>query len=1147
MKHKSNSSHFILRKRKRILKIMKITILLFFTCVFSLFAESSYSQQLLPPMDMKNVTLNQVFSKIEKESNYAFLFVDDAGAELNKKINIKTDWKNIAEIVEQVLKNTDLTYIITNRQVAIYKKGKEGSGKETAQKLPQIKSPDQQSLKISGIVTDKEGEPLPGVTVSLKSDKNTVNFTDVDGKFLFTAKDGDQLVFTYIGMQPAEITIKQGQSEYKVVMEYAESQLKDVVIEAGIIQRNKLGFTGSERTISKAELKEVGSINVLQSLRSMDPSFAIAENNLRGSDPNTMANISLRGGSTMNITSTFDDASVNPNQPLFILDGFETTLQIINDMDINRIESITILKDAGSTAIYGSKGGNGVIIVETVKPKPGQLRVNYNADMGLSVADLSVYNLMNASEKLEFERLAGVYGTNWMYESNYWNRMENIKRGIDTYWLKVPIRTGLTQNHSLYIDGGESSLLYQLGAQYRNVAGVMKGSDRQTFGGNVSLQYRKNDKINVRNNLTVSVTNGYDGSWGSFSTFVDANPYYRMINEDGTIPEFLDGNGSDQRKAPNPYYNATLDSKRETKNVTVMNDTQFDWFIRPNLRWTSSLQIQTAKIESMDFKDPRHTDFYGKDYTLQGTYNASNGTAWKYSANTRLAYSVSIQKVHNLTFNARAAVASLQSSNDGYKVTGFPKGVDGIPTYSFGYVKDSRPSYSQDVKREASFLFNFSYNYLYRYLFDLSLNRDGSTAFGRNNKFQSFFSVGAGWNVSQESFAKDWKWMSGLKIRGSYGNNGNQNVGNIVSTNVYQYYPGSDVFGAAAYLSQFANPNLRWQVVKKASTGMDITLLDSRLGATIDLYHTKTNPLSVEIDQKPSSGVSKYPVNLGYITAKGLEFSTSYQIIKDLKNDILLSVRLSGITGKSKYGGFAKSLENLNNSYKNRVDGESQTTTDMRMRFDPNSLVYYRDGYSPDDLWAVRSLGIDPATGREIFLDKNGSPTFEYSADDRVVVGSKNPDLQGILGFTFRYKDLTASFNFRYSLGGYDLNRALLNKVENITSEKSILNLDKRALSDRWQNVGDVSQFTAIYLVGRADQSTPLSSRFIQRNNFLSGESARIAWDFSRQQWIKSLGINILSVSLSYSDLFYLSTMKRERGTDYPFARTVNMGISAQF
>jgi hypothetical protein len=293
--------------------------------------------------------------------------------------------------------------------------------------------------------------------------------------------------------------------------------------------------------------------------------------------------------------------------------------------------------------------------------------------------------------------------------------------------------------------------------------------------------------------------------------------------------------------------------------------------------------------------------------------------------------------------------------------------------------------------------------------------------------------------------------------------------------------------------------------------------------------------LVVQIEQKPSSGVSQYPINLGYLTTKGFEFSGSYQLINNVERRTMLSVRLTAGANRSTYGGFNEALNILNESYKKEEGVEASRNL--------NSLVQYRDGGSPGDLWAVRSLGIDPASGREVFLKKDGSPTFTYSADDRVVVANRNAKVQGIIGFSFKYKDFTANCNFRYNLGGYEVNSALFNKVENIAGSNIVYNQDKRALYDRWQEPGDVAEFKGISLT----TTTPVSSRFIQRNNFLSGESAQIAWNFSRENWVKRLKLKELQLKISYSDLFYLSTTKRERGIDYPFQRSVSIGLNAQF
>jgi len=1006
---------------------------------------------------------------------------------------------------------------------------------------------------VTGYVFDGQGEPLIGASVTLKSKSSVGTVTNVDGKFIVEVGPAETLVFSYVGMKKKEVPLRGVQGNLKVVLE-SDTQLQEVVIESGIIQRNKQGFTGSYKQMGRDELLSTGNINVLQSLSTLDPAFVIADNNLAGSNPNQLANVSLRGGSTMNISNVLDDQSSNPNEPLFILDGFETTLQVVNDLDYNRIESITVLKDAGSTAIYGSKGGNGVVVIETIKPKGGEVQINYGGDFKVAMADLSEYNMMNAAEKLRFEVLAQRYGdlNDWSGNASlineYMSRLERVERGVDTYWLKVPLRTALTHSHSLNVSGGNKDFLYQVGVNYKDVEGVMKDSRRQSFGGNMRLTYRKGS-LNVSNNLTVSITNGHDGAYSSgnsFSDFANANPYFEMRNADGTIPMWLDsydnalyGYGVGSNELPNPLYNASLASRSDTQNKTLTDNFSIIWNITEKLRWQATASITTANSSSATFKDPKHTDYNGTDYTEKGSYSSSNGKSWRWNVNTSVSYAHTFLGAHNISLTGRASAQSNQSESESYVVTGFPGGVDGIPSYAYGYKTDSRPGYSNSVSRQVSFVTAFNYNYKYRYLFDVSYNADGTTAFGRNRKFQSFYSVGGGWNVKKEAFAEEWDWMQEIKLRGSYGINGNQNVSNY-STNVYTYYSGSDIFGTASYLSGYANPNLEWQLVKKASGGLDITLLNNRLTATFDVYKTSTDPMVVSMSQKPSSGVSSYPVNMGFIDTRGFEFSLAYYILRDMAKQTSLSVRLTGFTKSSRYGGFNDALESLNNAFKD------ETATGVKKELNVNSMVRYQDGESPTALWAVRSLGIDPATGKEVFLTKDGVPTTTFNIDDRVKVADSNPDIQGVVGINLKWKRLTANLNFRYSIGGYRFNTALFNKVENISKSDILNNQDRRALYDRWQQPGDIAQFKAIDDFWTTS-GTQISSRFIQRDNYLTADNCKVTWDFSRDKWLKHVGLKDFKLSLATSEIFRLSTIRQERGIDYPFERSVSIQVNARF
>jgi TonB-linked SusC/RagA family outer membrane protein len=1004
----------------------------------------------------------------------------------------------------------------------------------------------QQSIK--GIVTDATKDPLPGVTI--QASKTNVVVSDVRGEFQISASVGDVITFSYLGFKNQEYKVTGKETLVRIFLEEDTKLLQEVVVEAGIIKRDKLGFTGSYATISAEELKSTGNTNLIQSLKSLDPSFVVMENTLAGSNPNAMANIEMRGQTSMNISSVQDEAAVSSNLPLFVLDGFEATIQEINDLDVNRVMSITLLKDAGSTAIYGSKGANGVVVIETIRPTAGKIFVTYNGDFQLAAPDLSAYNMMNAEEKLEFERLAGRYnfgnsansnydvstpslgtGGTGALQASYYERLARVKSGVDTYWLSEPVRNAFTQAHSVTIAGGEKTLLFSVGLNYKANPGVMKGSQRDTYGGNVKLVYRGVAGLNIQNNTFLTGTNAESGSWGSFADFVNANPYYTKRNADGSIPKYLDQNGS-QTIAINPLYNASLNTRHDEKLFNVTNNTSLDWSITDDLLLRANLSLKRNTTNQVDIEDPANSKFDNTPYNEKGSYQSAYISYWYYNANATLNYLKSVQK-NNFTFIGRYNIEESNDTRETFTVVGFPEGAVIYPSNAFSYEPGKRAFYATKIGRKVGFVGAFNYNYDFRYLLDLNYNLDGSSNFGRNKRFQSFYSVGAGWNIHRESFAKNWG-LGELKLRGNYGINGNQDV-NVSANSIYSYSVGNSPFGQSAYLMRVGNKDLRWQVVGKLSAGLDVGALNDNLKVNLDVYNHKADPQIVILDQRPSTGVENFPLNLGYLTTKGYEFKIYYNLINRPKDNLLVSLRLTGAHKTSTYGGFANSLEGLNDAYK-KQDG---------VNYSLNSLNKYVDGHSPQDLWAVRSKGIDPATGREVFLTKDGEPTFVYNPDDRVVIANTSPDLEGIFGFTVRYKKLMLNANIRYYTGASTYNQVLFNKVENITGQAIIYNQDKRALYDRWKKEGDISQFRAITMFDT--ERTPVSSRFIQKNDYLKGESAKLTWNFTGDKWLKKFKLQDFSASVSMNDFFYLSSIKVERGIDYPFQRAVIMNISARF
>ena len=986
------------------------------------------------------------------------------------------------------------------------------------------------SREVRGKVVDEKKLPIPGVSVRLGG-TSMGTATDVDGKFkLLIPADTATLVVSFIGMKTEIVKIprlKTGveQKELTIVLREEDVKLEDVVV-TGIFTRKKESFTGSASTYSAAELKTMGTQNVLQSLKTLDPAFAIIEDNQFGSDPNRLPNMEIRGKSSM--LGLRDELDADPNQPLFILDGFESTLAAINDLDINRVASITILKDAASTAIYGSKAANGVIVVETVKPEAGKLQVSYNGNMNISMPDLSSYNLMNSREKLEFERLAGRYDpASWSTTSEvklnelYNEKLKVIESGVDTYWLAEPLRVGVNQKHSLYVQGGEGNFLFGLGAGYNGISGVMEKSDRSVLSGNIDLIYRMS-KFQFSNKFSLTSTD-YKNPIVAFHEYAAANPYYKKYNDDGTVDKWLENN--DYFKASNPLWNAKQNSRDEGKNLALSNYFMAEYFPTTEWRVRARLGLTYGNDDTEKFYSRNDTRYEDVETIKKGEYRSTNTRKNQVEAELSVTYAKVLGK-HRINLVAGGNLSSDKSLTQGYSALGFPEGDFSYPSFSNGYPENGTPTYYESVSRSVNGYFNTGYSFDDRYLMDFSLRTSGSSVFGTSRKYNTTWSVGLGWNLHKERFIMDHvAWIDLLKLRASIGNPGNQSFDSAQSLLTYSFQYGSmNYFGLGAVLSQIGNPDLEWQITVDKNIGLDVTLFNKRFSLTADYYYKVTDPLLIKVSTPLSSGTSTYMTNAGEQVSQGLTASVSYYIFQNFEERFSWMVRANVRTQKTRIDKIGNKLSTLNTSGK----GE-------------NTVRYY-DGADPDDIWAVRSAGIDPSNGKELFYAKDGGYTYDFTYDDEVICGNTRPDVEGVIGSSLNWKGFSVSLNFRYQMGADVFNEALYNKVENISRSDLNKNQDKRALYERWQEVGDIVHFKDI----ASAASTPMSSRFVQEENVLTLESLYLGYEFYNG-WIEKLGLSSLKLQFSMRDVFRASTIRSERGISYPFARSMEAGLSFNF
>lgn len=1105
----------------RVMKIIMFLLIAGFTTV----SAASYSQQIT--LKGKNIPFSAVIDAIRKQSGYT-VFGTKKLLESTKPITIDVKNMPLQEFLEKVTEGQPLEYAIEDKTISF-------SSPHATQNTGTSAVSIQQSM-LTGVVRHAETkQPLEKVTIRLKGSPVSTA-TNAKGEYRIAVPPSDKkqtLVFTYIGMKTQEIAY-QKQEKLDVDLEPKEDSMDEVVV-TGIFQRDRNSFTGSSSRFSAKELQIVGNQGILQSLKTLDPSFAIIDNNQFGSDPNRLPDIEIRGKSS--VIGLTDEFGTNPNQPLFILDGFESTLAIISDLSMDRVESITLLKDAAATAIYGSKAANGVVVVETKRPTPGSLRINYSLNATVGFADLSDYNLMNAEEKLQFEYLSEFYGRldangnflipgNPNSQTNYYNRLAEVRRGVNTYWASEPLRTALTQRHTLFAEGGDANLRYSASVNYGITQGVMKGSDRKATNGNLRLLYRKGN-FSVNNSLSIdNVLANKETS--PFSDFSRANPFYRKYNPDGSVKMVLEdfsamANGLDPIYSP--FYNVNNLNTNEQESQGFTNNLEMEWRVSESLRARGRFGIRSTITQTQIFRSPFNTEFLNTDVLEKGTYNESNGKNLNYDGDFSLTYGKLLAKKHSLNAVAGIRMEQNTTQQSAYQNRGFVDDEFSNPNFSLGYPEGKRADYQESKRRGASFFVNTGYAYDQRYLIDATLRSDGSSVFGSARHFSNIWSVGLAWNIHNESFIKDLRWINNFRLRASMGNPGNQNFSDYISMRIYRYNnENRNPFGASTIIDNMGNTNLKWQTTLDRNIGMDLTTLDNRLRFTADYFVKTTNPLLVLYTPPSSTGVTRVAQNIGEQVTRGFTLTTDYTLIR--RNQVNWRVNLNMRQLKARYGNMGNQLSNFNSA--NKLS---------------NSLIRYYDGGSPSDLWAVRSVGIDPATGREIFLNKNNEQTFVYNFQDEVVVGNSDPKLEGVIGTNFSYKGFLLSLNLRYRLGGQTFLKTLFDKVENISTQQVPFNQDRRALTERWKQPGDNARFKAI----STTEVTPISSRFVADNNNLVGEAFSLGYENSTASWLKAIRASSITFRAYMNDIFYISTIKNERGLDYPFAQSVSFSASVRF
>ena len=1104
---------------KHLFRMMRNTLLALFVFAGTAFATESYSQTMKVTVVADNMSTGKVISEIEKQTDYLFVYnVNEVNLKRNVKVNAQN--KSVAEVLNKVFEGTDIYYAMEGKNIMLMSKAKDG---EAAQ----------QANKVTGIVKDANGEPVIGANVTVRG-QSIGTITDIDGRFVLDAPKDAVLQITYIGYVSQEVKVS-GNKELNVVLKEDTETLDEVVV-IGYGTAKKSDLTGATAQIKPEALTSSVVGNALESLQGKAAGVAVFNDNKPGASPS----IRVRGSGS--ITAS--------NEPLYVVDGFPLMDGNISDLNPSDIESMEILKDASSTAIYGSRGANGVVMITTKKGKSGTKNLSVNTSVGVQMPG-RLANLISGEDFINF------------MNAGYKNQGSNIPfSGIpstyttDTNWEKEILEnSSLLQDYSITFDGSSNKTNYMLSTGFYNQEGLLKAQNYQkyTFHGNLQHSFNKWLTVGANTQFTYSIQDVFD------SALIDIYRYgwptENVKNEDDTY------NISSMHNTYILYpWNPVLDMNETTTQFTTNRflGTLFaEMQLMKDLKYRLNLGV--------DLKNTRKYNYVGSESAvnkasgLKGNgYNNWNKRFSKVMENI-LTYNHTWNK-HRLTATAVYSWQDFTYEDINLSGSGFENDLTGA--WSMGLADKSSVSWGTNKysNKLISFTGRVSYVYDDKYLLTATSRWDGSSRFGANNKWGYFPSVGLGWRLSQESFLKENKVITNLKIRGSFGITGNQEIGNyksLAQLTGSNYTDGSSVI--YGFKESIGNGDLKWERTTQFDLGFDLSLWN-RIDIAFDYYTRNTNDLLYNVPIPSTSGYSSILSNIGKVTNKGWEFSIGGNIMQNKDFNLYASVNVTYNQNKIKelYGG---------------VD-------EVAVRYEAGGLArVLKVGNSVDAIYARHSLGIiktqeqldeykkkvpntaaNAQLGDEMYEDIDGDGSI--SSNDYVCLGSVQPKYFYGLNLSMEYKGFGLSV---YGQGGhkyasiagaedyYANNSAWAMSYANLTSyllygENQISNNvyipTQYAYEHMWspENPNGNYPTAGAHDVYLSDRTNANWKYFILRN---------IQFNYDLAPLLNIKSVKSLKVNLNFQNFV---TFANHRGynpingdTSNPWAKSIILGINAKF
>lgn len=1105
-------------------------------CTFSTWALPSQDKTVT--LNLHNVSIETVLDAVKKQTGVNMLYNSQMFKGVPPvSINAKNEKWEVA--LKLILNPQGFDYVMKDGIVVVRKLQTE-----------------KRDNRIRGTVIDSNREPIPGASIIVKGTR-TGTSTNIEGEFTLDVKN-DKVILevSFIGMKKQTLQVDATRKKALEITLVDDVKALDDVVVTGYSNVRKTSFTGSSTQISGDDLRKVSQTNILDAMQSFDPSFRLITNTQFGSDPNALPEMYIRGRSGIGVRDLDKDQlsksnlENNPNLPTFIMDGFEVSIEKIYDLDPSRIGSMTILKDAAATAIYGSRAANGVVVITTVEPKPGEVRVSYNFTGTVEMPDLRDYNLANASEKLEIERLAGLFENSNLGNgmNSYYKKYSLIQRGVDTDWMVYPLQNAFDHKHSLYVEGGTQNLRYGVDASYNGKKGVMKGSGRDQYSVGFSLDYRMKS-LQVKNTVSFTHVKSKESPYGSFSDYTSLQPYDMAYDANGKMINKLTYSKNNSRSSNNPLYEATLANYDWDAYDEITNNLNLNWYLTPSWTLRGQFSISRKYSSGEKFVDPlsHNTTVSGNSFSEEdarktGDLYIDSGNNMNWNAKAFLSYSHTFKSAHNLLASLGWETSSSSSDATNAHYRGFPTG----QFHSLNYAAEiyKKPVRTESTARTASVLFTANYTWNDIYLADVSTRFEGSSAFGSNQRWAPFFSAGVGVNVHNYEFLENNKVINRLKVRGSYGRTGKVSFPAYAATTMYEtLFDEWYATGFGAVLQALGNNDLTWEKTDKFDVGIETQFLNKRLTVEADYYYERTIDLVNDVSLSNTSGFSSYKNNMGKVLNKGFELQVRADVFRDKNWLVALWGNMAHNTNKILEISDSQRAYNqrVQEFYQKEVVNQQDNIIKKDLKYSV-PIAQYEEGQSLTSIWAVKSLGIDPTTGQEIFLNRDGTVADTWDTTQQVVVGNTEPKFNGAVGFNLVYRQWSLYAAFQYEWGGQEYNQTLVDRVENadITNQ----NVDLRVLTDRWKQPGDIAQFKDIK---SADRTTLPTSRFVQDKSYFRLSALTLSYDFKREWTKKYLGMNMLRFEASTRDFINWNSIRQERGLSYPKSWTVDFTIKAQF